>query len=117
AAGRRRTLAGRPAGRLRSGVEARGPGRPERRRALVEMALALRGVLDDLLEDRGPRLPDGLDALDLGLVAAQVGIADDDRRIAAHRVVDDGLDRGLRVHPIVVVEDRIAGETLLGDQL
>src|SRR5262249_59253202 len=66
----RRDLDGRLGDRLRSGIHARGVERSERRRALVERALAVDGVLDDLLDDAGPHLTDGLDALDLAIVAA-----------------------------------------------
>ena len=102
--------------RLRSGVDARGIQGPERARGLVEGRLTLRGVLHDLLEDPRSCLADRLDALGLRLVAIQVGVADDDRGVATHRIVDDRLDRRLGVHAVVVAQDGIPGETLLRDR-
>src|SRR5262249_12372636 len=98
--------------RVRAGVDARGIEGSERRRALVEIALTLGGVLHDLLLDLRPRLADRLDALDLVLVAALVRAADDELRVAAHGAVDDGLDRGLRALAVVVGQDGVSAEAL-----
>src|SRR5262249_26460712 len=64
-----------------------------------------------------PRLADRLDALDLRIVAILVAVADDERGVAAHRVVDDWLHGRLGVRAVVVAEDGVPGETLLGDQI
>src|SRR5581483_3199771 len=95
---------------------ARGVERAEARRRLVDARLALRRPLQDLGHDRGPGLPDRLDALRLRLVAVEVHGALDDEGVALDGVVETRVDGAADALPVVVGEYRIAAHALRADR-
>src|SRR4029079_17958697 len=89
--------------------------RSERRRGLVDARLALGRTLQDLGDDRRPRLADRREALPLVTVPHEVLRTEEDSRVGRDLVVEARVHGALGAHPVIVVEDGINGEALAVD--